>query len=278
MWGYCRNGNPVIVIPVKRQVPFKNHTVLTAAGVLLLTGDHGVRTSYHRTIKPGDLPGPAYPASLTETQREATQWAAGRKWKSRASFGFEPAADDVQGNDTSEYLLRGPDDHLYYVTPLTPNGSKSQAFIAYAVSPADNAANGHLNRMDLYVLTDGDPNITNLNTLTNKATDIVRGIDPTFLNSGGGKLEEFTPLGRDMWRVYGVRRGLTKFYVDLSITGRVTPRTVYVSAAPGGGSGTKPPTTLPGCQQPPATMTTGELANCLGTFADELRRRNKTNP
>jgi hypothetical protein len=122
--------------------------------------------------------------------------------------------------------------------------------------------------MDLYVLPDGDPNVANLNALTNKATDAVRGLDPTFLNTGG-RLEEFTPLGGDMWRVYGVRRGLTEFYVDLSITGRTSPRTVNVS-------GTPPEKTpvVTGCGKTPGEMTTRELANCLGALSDELRKRN----
>jgi hypothetical protein len=274
VWGYCQGGKPVIVVPVKRQIAVKNRTVITAAGVLFLTGDHGVHATYRRTVRPGDLPGPAYPDSLTQMQRKATEWAAGRKWRSRASFGFKPTVDDVQRGNTTEYLLRGPDHHLYYVTPLTPNASKSQAFIAYAVSPADAAANGHLNRMDLYVLPDGDPNVANLNALTNKATDAVRGLDPTFLNTGG-KLEEFTPLGGDMWRVYGVRRGLTEFYVDLSITGRTSPRTVNVTSSPTEGEKTPAVT---GCGKPPAEMTTRELTNCLGALADELRRRNGSTP
>lgn len=274
VWGYCQGTKPVIVMPVTRQVQFKNRTATTAAGVLILTGDHGVHASYRRTIKAGEMPGPAYPISLTEKQRQATEWAAGRKWHERASFGFQPTVDDIQGDNTSEYLLRAGDGHLYYVTPLTPNASKSQAFIAYAVSPADAAQDGHLNRMDVYVLPDGDPNIANLNTLTNKATDAVRGIDPTFLNTGG-RLEEFTPLGGDMWRVYGVRRGLTEFYVDLSITGRTEPRTVDVSGTatqptnPGG----KVAATVTECAKPAARMSSKELTNCIGALVDELRRR-----
>lgn len=275
VWGYCQGSKPVIVIPATRQVQTGNRTATTAAGVLVLTGDHGVRASYRRTVHAGELPGPAYPISLTETQREATEWAAGRKWRSRASFGFEPTVDDVQGDNTSEYLLRGPDGHLYYVTPLTPKASKSQAFIAYAVSPADASSDGHLNRLDVYVLPDGDPNIANLNALTNKATDAVRGIDPTFLNTGG-KLEEFTPLGGDMWRVYGVRRGLTEFYVDLSIIGRTEPRTVNVSGGSTPGQPNQPgkiPAATAACGKAPAQLSNKDLANCLGSLADELRRR-----
>src|SRR3569833_345445 len=182
VWGYCQGAAPVIVIPVTRQVRYAARTAKPAAGGLLLTGDHGVRVSYRRTVRAGELPGPAYPDSLTEKQREATEWAAGRKWRSRASFGFKPTVDDVQGGNTTEYLLRGPDHHLYYVTPLTPRASQSQAFIAYAVSAAYSAADGRLNHLDVYVLPDGDPNNTNHNTQTNKATNTEHNEKPTFLN------------------------------------------------------------------------------------------------
>ncbi|WP_255949696.1 hypothetical protein [Streptomyces odontomachi] len=267
VWGYCKHGKPVIVVPVQREIGYKNRSVITAAGVLVVTGDHGVHAVYRPEVKAGDLPGPVYPEHLSQTQRQATAWAAGRKWHDRASFGYKPTVDDVQAGNTSEYLLRGPDHHLYYVTPLTPNASKSQAFIAYAVSPADSVENGRLNRLDVYVLPDGDPNTANLNTLTNKATDAVRTVDPTFLNTGG-KLEEFTPLGNDMWRVFGVRRGLTEFYVDLSIVGRVEPHTVNVSRTPD-----KPGATTTNCGTRPSDMSDKELANCLGALGDELRRR-----
>ncbi|WP_157995962.1 hypothetical protein [Thermomonospora amylolytica] len=95
---------------------------------------------------------------------------------------------------------------------------------------------------------------------------------PNFVNSGG-ELQEFTPLGGESWRVYGVQNGQTAFYIDLSASGRVTPRTV----TPGGNA----PQPVPpgneeqgdGCGGPVREMTDRRLADCLGRFADELRRR-----
>jgi hypothetical protein len=239
--------------------------------VVLTGGRNGLNRTYQAEVAPGRFPGPVYPKSLAKRQRAETAWAAGRKWKSRASFGFKPAVDSVQSGNTSEYLLRGPDRRLYRVTPLTPSASRSQAFIAYAVSPADTVTAGRLNPLDVYVLPDGDQRIANLNTLTNKATDAVRGTDPTFLNTGG-KLEEFIPLGGDMWRVYGVRRGLTEFYVDLSIVGRVQPKTVTLTQAPV----QKQPASA--CAEPPAQMTETEIADCMSQLAAELRRRSSQAP
>jgi hypothetical protein len=279
VWGYCQGqggpgiARPVIVISAQRQVARGSRTVRTAGGVLLLTGSRtGIHIVYKPQVKPGELPGPAYPYSLTDQQREQTAWAAGRKWRARAQFGYEPTIDQIQGGHTSDFLLRGPDRRLYFVTPLTPRASNSQAFIAYAVTPADEVTDQRLNRLDVFVLPDGDSRVANLNTLTNTATDAARATDPTFLNTGG-TLEEFTPLGGDMWRVYAVRRSLTEFYIDVSTTGRVQPTTVQVK-----GNGTAPSTNADGrqtvCSTSPAQMTARQLTDCMASLVDEMRRRN----
>lgn len=282
VWGYCQGTRPIIVIPVKQQATIGNRTVETAAGVLMLQGGrHGVAHTRIETVKPGQFPGPVYPISLVEKQREETAWAAGRKWKQRASFGFQPTVDDVQGDNTAEYLLRGADQRLYYVTPLAPNASRSQIFIAYAVAPADVTGAGNLNTLHIYTLPDSDPRAANLNSLVNYATDVIRRADPTFLNTGG-KLEEFTPLGGDMWRAYGVRRGLTEFYVDLSATRRVQPKTVSVTGTPAPAPEKTAKTQQAGardaaCPKPRAEMNEREIADCMTVLAEELRRRNGGN-
>ncbi|WP_433334555.1 hypothetical protein [Spirillospora sp. CA-294931] len=268
VWGYCKGERPVIVVAVTRQKAIGSRTVDTAAGVLILEGGaRGIAHRHVRDVKAGELPGPVYPDSLVEKQGRATSWAAGRERKDRASFGFKASTDDVQAGNTSEYLLRGPDRRLYFVTPLSPNDSKSQAFIAYAVTAADSVASGRLNRMDVYVLPDGDRRVANLNTLVSQATNAVRSTDPTFLNTNG-KLEEFTPLGGDMWRVFGVRRGITEFYVDLSAVGRTAPKTVSVSGTP---PAERPKTTA--CAKTPQQMNQQELADCMAALATEVRNR-----
>jgi hypothetical protein len=274
IWGYCRDGRPVIVVAVSKKIPVGNRTVDTAAGVLVLEGGgNAVAHRYMPDVRPGELPGPVYPDSLVEKQGEATAWAAGRKWKQRASFGFKPTTDDVQAGNTTEYLLRGADRRLYFVTPLSPRASKSQAFIAYAVTVADSVTSGRLNRMDVYVLPDGDRRVANLNTLVSQATNAVRATDPTFLNTKG-ELEEFTPLGGDMWRVYGVRRGITEFYVDLSAIGRTAPRTVSVTGTTP--SAQRPPAQAnrpTPCGKQPQQMNQREIAECMAALAHELRDR-----
>ncbi|WP_200827305.1 hypothetical protein [Thermomonospora echinospora] len=287
IWGYCENDRPVVVIPVQRQIGYAQRTVQTSGGVLVLRGSAGGRpvVQYRPRARPGELPGPVYSISLVRAQRDATQWSAGREHRNRSSFGFEPSDFETQSENPGEYLLRGSDKRLYYVTPLTPRGSESQALIAYGVAPADQSDSGRLNRYDVYVLADGDPQVASLGTLKAQAVAHISGPSspyPNFLNSGGA-LQEFVPLGGDTWRVYGVQNGQTAFYIDLSATGRVRPKTV----APGqdGQEGEDPKVTAPsgeekdrreGCGRSVREMTDRQLTECLGELADELRRRSTT--
>jgi hypothetical protein len=279
VWGYCVGDRPVIAVVVQRQIPYKNRTVRTAAGVLLLKGtpDGDPDITYRPKVQPGELPGPVYPISLTRVQRDATSWAAGRVNRTH-SFGFRISDFSTQKANPGEYLLRGADHRLYYVTPLAPQGTKSQSFVAYGIAPADQVESGRLNRYDVYVLATGDPLIANLNALYAKAVP--------FVQQTGAELEQFIPLGADRWRVYGVRSGQTVFYIDLSATDQIQPKAVAPSGqevpAPGAtGTPTTPsaPATpgAPGkaadCGKSPSKLDDKQLARCLADFADELRRR-----
>jgi hypothetical protein len=279
VWGYCVGDRPVIVVVVQRQIAYHNRTVRTAAGVLLLRGtrDGDPDITYRPKVGPGELPGPVYPITLTRVQRDATSWAAGRVNREH-SFGFRTSDFSTQKANPGEYLLRGADHRLYYVTPLTPRGTKSQAFVAYGIVPADQVENGRLNRYDVYTLGTGDPLIANLNSLYAKAVP--------FMQQTGTQLEQFIPLGADRWRVYGVRSGQTVFYLDLSATDQIQPKAVAPGGqeAPSGGTPATPGTpsgpSLPGkpgkatdCGTSPAKLNDRQLAQCLAGFADELRRR-----
>ncbi|RAY15575.1 hypothetical protein DPM19_07210 [Actinomadura craniellae] len=276
IWGYCQNDRPVIVIPVQRQIGYESRTVMTAGGVLVIRGSASGRPAIeHRgRVRPGELPGPVYPISLVRAQRDAVQWAAGRGHRDRSGFGFERTDFRTQAENRGEYLLRGADRRLYYVTPMTPRASRSQSLIAYGIAPADQVDDRRLNRYHVHVLADGDPAVASLNTLNAQAVAHISGPSsphPNFLNSGGS-LQEFLPLGGEMWRVYGVQNGQTVFYIDLSATGRTEPRTVRgQAAAPPPAPGAGPAAT--GCGRPVAELSPKELADCLGRFADELQRR-----
>lgn len=277
IWGYCEGERPVIVIPAQRQIRYAQRTVKTAGGVLVLRGSASGRpiVEHRPRVRPGELPGPAYSISLVRAQRDATQWAAGREHRRESSFGFEPSSFETQSANPGEYLLRGSDKRLYYVTPLTPRGSKSQALIAYGVAPADQSDSGRLNRYDVYVLADDDPLVASLGTLRARAVAHISGPSspyPNFLNSGG-ELQEFVPMGGGAWRVYGVQDGRTAFYIDLSVSGRDRPKTVSSAQREPEAEEEAGERAGGECGRPLRELTDRQLADCLGEFADELRRR-----
>jgi hypothetical protein len=279
VWGYCVADRPVIVVVVQRQLAQHSRTVRTAAGVLVLKGtrDGDPDITYRSKVGPGELPGPVYPITLTRVQRDATSWAAGRVNR-KHSFGFRTSDFSTQKANPGEYLLRGADHRLYYVTPLIPRGTKSQSFVAYGIASADQVENGRLNRYDVYTLATGDPLIANLNSLYAKAVP--------FVQQTGAELEQFIPLGADRWRVYGVRSGQTAFYIDLSATDQIQPKAVApggqevpsagtpaTPGAPSGPTAASTPGKATDCGTSPAKLTDRQLARCLADFADELRRR-----
>ncbi|MBC6460819.1 hypothetical protein [Actinomadura sp. HBU206391] len=270
IWGYCQGDRPVIVIAVQRPLDHRQRTVTVAAGVLILEGSASGRPDItHRPrVRPGELPGPVYPISLVRTQRDAAQWAAGRG-EYNNSFGLEPTGFQTQQANPGEYLLRGADRRLYYVTPLTPRDTSSELFVAYGIVPADQVDSGRLNRYDLYTLADGDPNIADLNALYVKAKSV----------ACAGTLEQFIPLGGQEWRVYGVDGGQTLCYIDVSVNGQVQPRTVQrptegteeTTPPPSGSEEPRPSKSQ--CGRSPTELGDRQLAECLADFADEVRRR-----
>jgi hypothetical protein len=272
IWGYCQGEEPVLVVRVQKDLRYANRRVSAPAGVLVLHGSANgkPKAEYRPKVMPGELPGPVYPISLVRVQRDANSWAAGRGNKEYRAFGFQRSKFKTQEQNSGEYLLRGPDRRLYYVTPLAPRDSRSESLIAYGVVRADQVTSGQLNTYDIHVLSDDDPAIVSLPTLNAKAVAYVSGPSspyPNFLNSGGA-LQEFLPLGGERWRVYGIQNGQTVFYVDLSANGSVQPKTV----APGAKSAPKPAGTQT-CATAPKDLSDQVLASCLADLAAELRRR-----
>ena len=272
--GYCEGDRPTIVIAAQRQVGYKNRTVQVPAGVLILRGtrDGQPDITHQKTVKPGELPVPVYPISLTRIQRDATAWVAGRG-NHEQKFGFQVSSFETQKDNPGEYNLRGADQRLHYVTPMTPRGTQSQAFVAYGIVADDEVTDGRLNRYDLYVLGTDDPMIANLATLNAKSSLISA--------QNGATLEGFIPLGGDRWRVYGVRNGQTVFYINLSASSQIQPETVM-----SGSSETQQPTqpqpqpqpsqqpATTDCGKSPAQLDNKQLAKCIADLGDELRRRN----
>jgi hypothetical protein len=293
-WGYCDGSHPVIVFPVQKQVHWKNQTVKAPAGVVTMRGSasgHAV-FKYQATVKAGELPGPVYPASTVVNQRQAIEWAGGRKIQEGNKLTFDPADSPAQEGNDSEYLLENATDHrLYWVTPLTPNGD-SELFVAYSVTPADQVSSGQLNRQKVYMLADNDPRMVNLDNLLADAKTYVSTEQPGFI-SAGGKIVEFLPTGSkkpgdkgDEWQAYGEIGGRVAYRLDLTATGWLTPKWVSLEptteqpgqTTPGGTNtgGTTPPATgAVNCGKPAKDLSQSDLVKCLQQFADELGNRQK---
>lgn len=274
VWGYCDGDEPIVVIPTTKQIQFKDRTVDTAGGLIIVRGQDGqVKLTYVSEAKAGDYPGPVYPTSLVERQRDMTRWAAGRKNEDRRSFGFEPATSEAQAGNTSEYLLKNKTTgRLEWVTPLTLRKSTSELFVAYAITPADVVDGGHLNSLSVYILGEDDPRRINIDNLEADALDYLAKNAGTFI-SNGGKLVEFTPVDGDVWRAFGELKGRVVYRLEISASDNITPQLVSVGAtgndneSEGDGNDTK------FCGQNPSELTPNQLVSCIQAMADELDQR-----
>lgn len=274
VWGYCDSSNkPVLVVPMEKQIAYSSRTVLTDAGVLEIrgsaTGDPAF--TYRATVNAGDLPGPVYPASLVEQQRTQAAWAAGRKWKNRAGFGYEPSDSKAQEGNSTEFLLESKADHrLYWVTPMTLRNSNSDLFVAYAVSPADQTTSGQLNQMKIYVLSSTDKRQINIDNLESDARNYVSEVQPGFFSSGG-KLIEFTPVDGDIWRAFGELNGRVIYRLDISASASIQPKLVSLEPSNDNAGGNQK--SGPDCGQTVGTLSKQQLLQCITKFSSELASR-----
>jgi len=282
--GYCDGtgaaARPVIVIPVERQIGWKDRTVLRPAGILVLTGSPDGRPamSYHATVRAGEYPDQVYPESIAAAQLSATDWAAGRGNMDDGGFGYAKTSVDTNRANPGEYVLRSnADGHFYFVTPLTPRDSSSQAVVAYAVERADEVAGG-LNPLVIYVQRDS-ANPVSMTILQSRMTTYINQVAPGLLTSGaGGQLQEIIPFGRDTWRGFVDISGVTQDFIDMSSDVTVTPVFAAlhgrIAAQPPGAGGGPPPSGPPvSCAGALATMTTSQLAQCIQQFANALSQR-----
>ncbi len=272
VWGYCNGKEPIVVVPMTKQVRHANRTVDTFGGLVTVRGDRGqTKLTYLASAKPGEFPGPVYPASLVAKQRVDTQWAAGRQNRNRNGFGFEPATSDAQAGNVSEYLLRNKaTGRLEWVTPLTLRNSSSELFVAYAISPADEASSNRLNQLDMYVLGDKDPRRINIDNLEADALNFLVDNAGTF-KSNGGRLVEFTPVDGDIWRAFGELNGRVVYQLDISASNKVGPKLVNLTSQSKGESKANQPDNS-ACGQPLTGLTQSQLVDCIQQMAEALEQ------
>lgn len=292
VWGYCESGTkPVFVVPMKKRVPFHHQAMETPAGVLIIKGSTSgdPELIFKSEVKRGELAGPVVPASILEKQREALDWMAGRKFRKNkygnGGFGFDSAkVESNLGNDADFRLYNNGDKRWYYVTPLTPNNPRSQTYTAQMVVATDTVRAGELPAVKVYVPADGTA-VPNADQLLSQALTYLGSERPGF-TTAKGELRELVPLGGDMWRVYGEVKGYTTDYIDISATGRVTPKVVTLNNTPGMAAvpglpvqpSGKPGTPVQACGKPIAQMKTDEKVACIKALTDDLAKRQGGTP
>jgi len=290
VYGYCDHqagSQPVIVVPMYDTRVFGSRHVDAPAGVLLVRGSPSGDPQFQFVdkVEPGSIPGPVYPLSFAEMQRQNHEWAAGRKFRNN-SFGFKQTTAASQDQNATEFLLRSrADGRTYWVTPLTPRGSDSELVLAYSVIPADTVSEGHLNEMTIYVFSREDERVVNLDQMERDFRDHVSRQNPGFF-SAGGSIQEFTPGAGNIWRAFGVLDGDPRFVIEIDRTGSNRPIVTELYSSDDG-------TTVPddagneqnrgetsnsndACQKSFAEQSDQELLGCTQAALNELEQRGGT--
>lgn len=274
VWGYCDGDEPIVVVPVTKQVHWMDRTVDTAAGIITIRGNSGEEAKFEHfaSVEPGSYPGPVYPMSLVEVQRDQAKWIAGRKNADRFGFGYDPGSSPDQQGNVSEYLLRDKaTGRLVYVTPLTLRSSGANVFVAYAITYADEVRSGSLNELSLYVLEDGDPRRNvNIDTLAADAKTWMSDSAGNFVPNGG-VLIEYTPINGTTWRAFGEMNGVVVYQLDITAWGMSPAKLVKVDpnygvADPAQDGGSK-------CKEDLGALSDGDLATCNENISKEVSRR-----
>lgn len=276
-YGYCDGDKPVIVIPVKEQQPYHRRTTFRSAGVLVITGSPTGKALYRHVmnVKPGQFPGPVYPASLAKVQRESMGMIAGVWDNLSGRFGYETTDVTTQSGNASEYQLRDRlTNRIYWVTPMKPRKSDEQVLTTYSVTAADAATSGRLNDQRIFVLPDGDARTVNLDDLEARTREAVLNESPGFF-SAQGNLVEFLPLSGETWQVYAELRGRVVYRITVPTDSRIRP-TVFQLDEPTEPTGGQPQRAS-ACVENLRSLTDKGLAECLSDIAEELSNRQNKN-
>lgn len=150
-YGYCDGATPKIVVPITKASGFYP-VIAVPAGVAVYDGSTGEVTIV-RDVADGSIPGPVYPNSLAERQREATK-ASGSifDWLFNRA-GYETTANDAndpnRGN-AGEFTLSG-DAGTDFVTQVVNRG-QSTGISAVMTTDADHLSDGQLNTLSIHRL------------------------------------------------------------------------------------------------------------------------------
>lgn len=266
-YAYCDGDRPVVVVPLTRYTGLVGpHRV--PAGVALYDGHTGQVTVDR---DPTDVPGPVYPLSLAEQQRQSLHTADGwwRYMVGQAGYALpaSPSPDGGEGN-VSEYNLALADGSgAEYVSSLVPLQDGTRV-VAVAAVPSTHVTAGELNPLTVTVLTPGqqrDADVT-----------VAQQVRNTYQSLGwasGLEVFEVAPVGDHLWAVtIGYTQELAYRVLYDSQAEQMTITTVGGATPPAGdtdsGSGD-----TGGAPQDLGALTDTELADLLERVTDEVAER-----
>lgn len=266
LYGYCRDGKPVVVMPLWK---YEGMWVATkvAAGAAIYD-ESGFRVLSPAELVKEGIEGPTYPSSLVSTEREAlvAMGSLGDWYANRSGYELtDKDHEDANAANNNGFSLVGTDNKLYYVTPLTPRGS-AQNIVALMVAPAQQSADGSGN----YVI-ETSADLVATSTIENNIKSASVSGDGEWVArwASGMRVYEMIPNKNGNW-VASIGLGqVVNYRAIISPDG-----TVSITRTDGGAPSTKPEDTVTvEGGKPLSSMTKEELANLIKKATDELASR-----
>lgn len=271
-YGYCQDGNPVVVVPLWEYDGWWTVT-RSPAGAAVYTPD-GVDILDAGELSDAGIAGPTYPRALAETQRSAINAGGSLAdyWGKR--YGYETTDkddDDANAGNTTELTMIAADGTQEYVTPLTPRGS-SQSMTAIASIPSTQDKPG---RAPVTVNTSPAMQSTSTITTSIKESSVHGDSAWTTRWASGMTVYEVLP-GRDGHWVASIGQGQAVSYrADIASDGSVT----VTNADTGQTSADSPTddTALAPDGKPLGQMSDAELLDRIDKATQELKKRQEAN-
>lgn len=143
VYGYCDQGHPFVVVPLKAQ---SGVFVVTErpAGVAVYDGRTGQMQIITDPAQIAKIPGPTYPLSIAQDQRGSTDAISGFGdwWFNRAGYELPNDMQVINSANVSEYTMgTRAGDRPVFTTPLTGRGSAT-AIAAWSVVDATQSGTG----------------------------------------------------------------------------------------------------------------------------------------
>ena len=271
-YGYCENDTPYVVVPLQ-QVSGFYAAEWNVYGVAVYNGSNGDLDVYTDSKDVAKIPGPTYPMSMAERQRDAAAASGSYADMFFGRAGYDDTAKDEgdpNGNNNTEFQLRSIDGNsISYVTPLTTRG-ESTTIVGVSDVAAQFTAQG---RNPVEVTKFGD------NTRSANSA-IVNDLQTTYSNltdwATGLEVFEIVPADDGNW-VASIGKSQSVLYrAEIHTDGTFVLRDSKGNVIPNNdrGDGTNPdalPTDVPTGNL--SELSTDELSQLGQDVLDELARR-----